>query len=242
MNGKKGRTIAFVVYPGVNLLELVCTYGGGTVLARARYQVLTVTENLEPIETDTPMAILPDKEFTEVPSPDILFVMGDGMSTLFAIGNDAVMDYVRMASRTASLVVGLSQGALILASTGLLDGQEATTHWAYGNLLDSLGARYVQRRWVESGKYITTAGGSAGLDMGLALVSKLVSRKSANLLQLFAEYDPQPPFGGIDWGAVEPGALASILAQRLPELRESLANRLGVLAAVEKAAGASVPA
>jgi transcriptional regulator GlxA family with amidase domain len=240
MSGSKDKTIAFVAYPGVTLLDLVCTYGGGTLLTKAGYRVTTVAENLDAIETDTPMAILPDKTFEQVPRPDILFVMGGGIATLFAIGDEALMGYVQAAARTASLVVGVSQGALILASAGLLDGQEATTHWAYRGLLERLGARYIQRRWVENGKTITTAGGSAGLDMGLKLVAQLVNRKSAKLMQLFAEYDPHPPFGGIDWVSVDPDALGPMLAGRLLELREALAHRPAVLAAVEAEAGASV--
>jgi len=64
-------------------------------------------------------------------------------------------------------------GALVLAATGLLEGHQATTHWAYHRLLERLGATYLPQRWVEDGKLITSAGVSAGIDMALALVARL---------------------------------------------------------------------
>jgi len=64
-------------------------------------------------------------------------------------------------------------GALVLAAAGLLEGRQATTHWAYHRLLERLGATYLPQRWVEDGKLITSAGVSAGIDMALALVARL---------------------------------------------------------------------
>ena len=53
--------------------------------------------------------------------------------------------------------------------------------------------------WVEDGKYLTTAGVSAGIDGGLYLASRLVGEDAARLIQLGLEYEPEPPFGPIDW-------------------------------------------
>ncbi|HKE76523.1 MAG TPA: hypothetical protein VKB57_23100, partial [Acidimicrobiales bacterium] len=82
---------------------------------------------------------------------------------------------------------------------GLLDGRPATTHWAYFDILELLGAQPVRARWVEDGKYLTTAGVSAGIDGGLHLAARLVGEDAAKLIQLGVEYDPEPPFGPIDW-------------------------------------------
>jgi transcriptional regulator GlxA family with amidase domain len=81
-----------------------------------------------------------------------------------------------------------------LAHAGVLDGITATTHWASYERLRSLGAVPTEQRVVRSGKIITAAGVSSGIDMGLVLVAALESEDMAKLIQLAIEYDPQPPF------------------------------------------------
>jgi hypothetical protein len=92
-------------------------------------------------------------------------------------------------------------GALILASAGLLDDRPTTTHWAYVDILEGLGAKYLHQHWLEDGKYLTTAGFSAGIDGSLHLASRLVGEDAARLIQRGIEYEPEPPFGPIDWDA-----------------------------------------
>jgi transcriptional regulator GlxA family with amidase domain len=106
--------------------------------------------------------------------------------------------YVKQAAHSAVFVGSVCTGALILAAVGLLQGKPATTHWAYRSLLESFGTPYLRQRWVENGKIINSAGVSAGVDMGLFLVAKLEGEAAAKDVQLWIDYDPQPPFT-IDW-------------------------------------------
>jgi transcriptional regulator GlxA family with amidase domain len=114
-------------------------------------------------------------------------------------------------------VTSVCTGALILGAAGLLEGRKATTHWAYYKLLERLGATYLPKRWVEDGKFITSAGVSAGIDMALFLAARLTNESAARLVQLGIEYDPHPPFGGIDWSGVDRDVLAPMLAQQVNE-------------------------
>ncbi|QKW06175.1 hypothetical protein HUT18_06935 [Streptomyces sp. NA04227] len=75
------------------------------------------------------------------------------------------------------------------------------------------GATHVAERYVRSGKYVTSAGVSAGIDMALYLSQQIAGEQVAGALQLAVEYDPKPPF---DTGSPEKVG---------PELRE-LALRL----------------
>jgi transcriptional regulator GlxA family with amidase domain len=125
-------------------------------------------------------------------------------------------------------------GALILAAVALLEGRQVTTHWAYHplhwayhRLLERLGATYLPQRWVEDGKFITSAGVSAGIDMALALVARLTDEPTARRVQVAIEYDPQPPFGGIDWGQVDRDIYEPMLG---PMVQQQLADRPELLA------------
>ncbi|HEV2753807.1 MAG TPA: DJ-1/PfpI family protein, partial [Solirubrobacteraceae bacterium] len=85
-------------------------------------------------------------------------------------------------------------GSLLLAAAGLLDGVEATTHWAARDTLGQLGALPVAERVVQRDRIITAAGVSAGIDMALGLAAQLAGDQVARAIQLIIEYDPQPPY------------------------------------------------
>jgi transcriptional regulator GlxA family with amidase domain len=85
-------------------------------------------------------------------------------------------------------------GSLILAAAGLLAGRRATSHWLALDELNALGATPVTERVVFDGKYVTAAGVSSGIDMGLALAGKIAGDNVAQAIQLMIEYDPQPPY------------------------------------------------
>ncbi|RPI29758.1 MAG: DJ-1/PfpI family protein, partial [Chloroflexota bacterium] len=206
------KTMAFVVYPGISLLELVGTRSLlGTITAMgAGYDSVVVGETIAQMPTDTPMAIIPQKTFDDVPQPDALVVIG-GADTLPALENTALLDYIRRAGEKAEMVAGVSSGALFLAAAGLLKGRRATTHWAYADKLNSMGAIYEQQPWVEDGKFITAAGVSGGIDMAIAQGAKMTSQANAQQAQLSIEYDPHPPFGNIDWTQVDKAGLAPLM-------------------------------
>lgn len=229
---EKAKTIAFVTYPGLTLLDLVgpmTTFLGltrGLVGTSRHYRTVTVGERVEPIVSDTPMALIPDKAFEDVPAPFGIIVPGGGISALKAMGNERLMNYLRFAQQGAEIVGSVSTGAFILAAAGLLEGRQATTHPAFGDLLQNLGANYVQRGWVEDGRFITAAGVSGGIDMALYLVAKLKDEPAAKSIQLVIEYDPDPPFGGIEQnGGANGDVLATIKAENRADLERALAGR-----------------
>lgn len=111
-NGK-AKTIAFVTYPGLTLLDLVgpitAFYGltMSLVSTSSQYRTVSVAERVEPIGSDTPMALIPDKAFEEVPDPFAIIVPGGGMASLEAMGDERILDYLRFASYGAELVLQL---------------------------------------------------------------------------------------------------------------------------------------
>src|SRR5215203_5681857 len=230
--GKETKTIAFVTYPGLTLLDLVgpiTTFYGltrGLLSTSRQYRTVSVAERVEPLDSNSPMALIPEKAFEEVPAPFAIVVPGGGVNALKAMGNERIVDYLRFAAHGAEIVGSVSTGAFLLAAAGLLEGRQATTHPSYGELLQRLGANYVRRNWVEDGRFITAAGVSGGIDMALYLVAKLKNEPAAKSIQTVIEYDPQPPFGGIEQnGGADRDRLATMLAEHRAELEQALAGR-----------------
>ena len=219
----KSKTIAVIIYPGVALLDFVVTQ---TVLDRGtNYRTVTVGERLEPMDSDTPMTLIPEKRFEEVPDPFAIIVPGGGIASLEAMGNGRLINYLRFAEHGAELVSSVSTGAFVLAAAGLLEGRKATTHPAFAELLKKLGVDYVQSYSAEDGKFLTMEGVSSGIDTMLELVAKLKSEDAAKRAQNIIEYDPQPPFGGIDWSEANGGGLRDALDMHRGDLERALAGR-----------------
>jgi transcriptional regulator GlxA family with amidase domain len=227
----KTKTIAFVTYPGLTMLDLVgpitAFYGlTMSLMSTSRqYQTVSVAERVEPLDSDTPMALIPEKAFEEVPAPFALIVPGGGMNALKAMGNERILDYLRFASYEAEIVGSVSTGAFILAAAGLLEGRRATTHPAYAGLLKRLGVNYVRSDSVEDGKLLTMQGVSGGIDATLELVARLTNVDAAKRLQIRIEYDPEPPFGNVDWSEVRGNELAQTLDEHREGLQQALAAR-----------------
>ena len=195
------KTIAFVLYPGLTLFDLagpLQVFAGVSQLA-PHYRTVVVGEHAEPEDTELHVKIIPTHTFEEVPHPSVLLVPGDRTSTFKAMSNETLRSYVRSASETADVAGSICTGALIVASVGLLEGRQATTHWVYYKILEQFGAKYVRKRWVEDGKFICSAGVTAGIDMALHLAARLTGENAARRVQRSLGYDPHPPFGGMGY-------------------------------------------
>lgn len=140
------------------------------------------------------LGLATDAAFDDLPTPDVVLVPGGPGTRALLDPDTALARWVRRAHATSTATTSVCTGSLVLAAAGLLDGLEATTHWAAADLLERLGARYTPRRVVEQGKVVTAAGVSSGIDMALTLVGRLAGDDVARAIQLGIEYDPQPPY------------------------------------------------
>ncbi len=193
------KLVAFTLYDGVTPLDVV---GPLTVLRKVGpgwpFETVTVGERIARLDTDTPLQMIPAATFADAPRPFAVFVPGGGPAAVAAMNNEPLLAYLRTAAQTAEVVGSTGNGALILAVAGLLARREAAIHWAYREQLESAGGRFTRERWRDDGKFMTSAGGTAGIDLMVHLVARFKSESSAKLAQLATEYDPHPPFGGID--------------------------------------------
>lgn len=128
---------------------------------------------------------------------DMLMIPGGGgVRTLLDPHDPAavasLLVWVRAMDARMKIMASVCTGAAILAASGVLDGKPAATnHQAFG-WVTTFGPRVLWdnvSRWVDAGKYVTSAGVSAGTDMAFHLVSRLAGRAVAEQAVLAAEYD-----------------------------------------------------
>jgi putative intracellular protease/amidase len=190
--------VAIPLFDRFTALDAVGPYEVLSRIPGARVRFLAARPG--PVRTETGMlTMVAEAGLGELPHPEIVVVPG-GVGTRALLEDQALLDWLRAAHEHSRWTTSVCTGALLLAAAGILDGLEATTHWAARDLLATLGARPIPERVVERGKVITAAGVSSGIDMALVLAAHLGGEDLARAVQLGIEYDPQPPF---DAGSAE---------------------------------------
>ncbi|MFY9924451.1 MAG: DJ-1/PfpI family protein [Opitutaceae bacterium] len=121
---------------------------------------------------------------------DVLLVPG-GIGTRRLLSDPAFLGSLTRAAASARIVASVCTGSALLAMAGLLDGRRATTNKRVFKLLTPLAPKVqwvAEARWVEDGRFFTSSGVSAGMDMALALISHLVGREASLRVASRAEY------------------------------------------------------
>ncbi|MGR6921353.1 DJ-1/PfpI family protein [[Actinomadura] parvosata] len=184
--------VAIPLYPRFTALDAVGPY---TVLAFAPgFTVTFVAGQAGPVPDDHgTLRIAATASYADLPAPDVIVVPG-GSGTFDALADEALVAWIGQAHEHTRWTTSVCSGSLLLGAAGLLDGVPATSHWAVLDELKKYGAEPVSERVVTSGKIVTGAGVSAGIDMALTLLGQASGEETARSVQLMIEYDPQPPF------------------------------------------------
>jgi transcriptional regulator GlxA family with amidase domain len=184
------RTLAALVFPGFDTLdyfgpiEMLGGFGEET-------EIITVAKGSDPVPSCHGQRIVVDRTVSEKNDYDLLLIPG-GDSALIAGQDEDLLEWLRMACSNAEKVMAVCTGSVLLGLTGVLDGRKATT-----NKRDFLSTVHLapkvdwvkEARWVEDGKFFTSSGVSAGIDMALAVMADLFGMEMAERLALGSEYE-----------------------------------------------------
>ena len=187
---RPGKKVAILIFDGAEIIDFTGPY---EVFGAADFDVYTVARSKEAVTTAMGMTVVPRYTFENAPLPDVLVVPGGSVR---ATQNDSVtLGWITRETARIRRTMSVCNGSFILASAGLLDGLSATT--TYGNI-SRLRSQFpkinvvADRRYVDNGNIITTAGLSAGIDGALHVVELLMGKGYAEQVALIEEYDWHP--------------------------------------------------
>ncbi|HEY8986251.1 MAG TPA: DJ-1/PfpI family protein [Streptomyces sp.] len=184
--------IAILLFDGFTALDAIGPYEPLEHLPDV--EIVFVAEKAGPVRAHTGhLAVTADRTLTEVTRPDVVLVPG-GPGQTAQMDNEALLEWLRAVDATSTWTTSVCTGSLLLAAAGLLEGRRATTHWLGLDMLKTFGAEPADERVVFDGKYVTAAGVSSGIDMGLTLLGRIAGDEQAQLAQLILEYAPEPPY------------------------------------------------
>ncbi len=186
--------IGIYVYDGMFSLDALGPY---QVFKTAGLKTFFIAKAKGPITMSNGITIAVDKSIAEVTQLDVLLIPGGAGGTAMQTIDSKVLAWIQQIDQTSIYTTSVCTGAWILGAAGLLEGKDASTHWYRANeMLTKFGADYTGERWTRDGKYWTSAGVTAGLDMSLALVNHLFGKEYTQAVMLDLEYDPKPPIKG----------------------------------------------
>jgi putative intracellular protease/amidase len=190
------KRIGAVLYPGFEMLDAFGPLEMYSVLGKDKIEIVTIAERAGPVAAalgaDGPLApkVLADFGFDDVPALDIVLVPG-GFGTFAELENILMIQFLQKIAEDAEIVTSVCTGSALLARAGLLDGLSATTNKQFFALARTQSNKvdWIERaRWVDAGKYVTSSGVSAGMDMTLAVIARTWGEEAAEAAADFAEY------------------------------------------------------
>jgi transcriptional regulator GlxA family with amidase domain len=198
------RNVAIFIFDDVEVLDFagpfeIFSVCGLRNAGEKPFNVYTVAEK-EHIRARNNFLVTSNYLLHNCPKPDIVLIPGGGGihtdGTAFGsrkeMHNEILLNWIRAQNKTAELILSVCTGSLILAKAGLLNGLEATTHWKAVEAMQAVAPNTKlspEKRWVDNGRIILSAGVSAGIDMSFYVISKLLGKAMADENAQYIQYD-----------------------------------------------------
>jgi transcriptional regulator GlxA family with amidase domain len=186
------RTFGVVLFEGFELLDVFGPLEAWGMLANmGQCKITTVAERSGAVSSAQGPKAIAEFSFSDCPHLDLMLIPG-GIGTRNEISNKTLLDWLKVRAEKAEVVTTVCTGTAILAHTGLLDGRRATTNKRAFKWVAEQSAKVNwvrEARWVEDGKFATSSGVSAGIDMALAVMARLYGAETAEAIAIAMEYE-----------------------------------------------------
>jgi transcriptional regulator GlxA family with amidase domain len=186
------KTVGVLLFEGFELLDVFGPLEAWGMHAEAGgWTIVTAAETAGAVKSAQGPRAMADYALADCPRIDVILIPG-GKGTRREVSNASLLEWLRRRADEAEIVTSVCTGAALLARAGLLDGRRATSNKFSFNWVAGQGPAVEwmkQARWVEDGKFATSSGVAAGIDMTLALIARLAGVETAEQIAIRMEYE-----------------------------------------------------
>jgi len=187
-----------------------------------RFHVTTASADGRAVLCDGPIRIKPMAAIQNIRKTDLIFIPTTGLGLDDVVERNApVVPWLKRWHKRGAAIASVCSGVGLVAATGMLDGKRATTNKMWFNTLVQYGPNVdwvKEARWVEDGKFVTSSGVSAGIDMALAVIARMQGEEISKNLAVVTEYewhrdahwDPFAKVHGLVWPREMPNPRSAI--------------------------------
>jgi len=183
------RRVGALIFPGFELLDL---FGPLELLGlmTEHFQLTLVAERAGSIRSNQQVSVVAETDIKSNQEYDVILVPG-GQGTRREIGNPALLEWIQFSAEKAEYVLSVCTGSALLARASVLNNRRATTNKAAFSWVAQQGPDVIWQksaRWVEDGKFISSSGVSAGMDMTLGAIALMHGEDMADRVAVISEY------------------------------------------------------
>jgi|ERR1022692_934324 transcriptional regulator GlxA family with amidase domain len=198
------RNVGIYIFDEIEVLDLGGPFEVFSTAARMKsrlqsgaekpFEVFTIADATRPIRARGGLMLQPNFDIAHHPAIEIFIVPGGVVAA--ELNRNPIIEWIAETAAKSSLTASVCTGAFLLGKAGLLGGKTITTHWED---IEDFRAMFPdiqvqgEKRWVDGGTIVTSAGISAGLDMSLHLVARLESAELAVRTARQMDYDWERP-------------------------------------------------
>lgn len=191
------RRVGIVLFEDVEDIDYVgplTVFGMAAHLFPEEMETMTISATGAAVRTSMGVSVLPHSSFASAGKIDVLVVAG-GTGHRAAMLDQELIAWIAERANDAEIVSSVCSGAFILGAAGVLRDQPATAAWmALDRLRTTFPSLDVRSgvRWVDEGGVVTSAGASAGIDMSLHLIDRLLGPAAAARIVKHMSYTGWP--------------------------------------------------
>lgn len=172
-------TVGILLYDDVQPLDIagpldVFGASNGHVSPAPAYRMHMLGRTNKPVVAENGLRLSPEFALEDAPALDTLVIPGGAGARRVLAGDSKFLGWLHQQQSTTRRMVSICTGAFALAGAGLLDGRRATTHWRYAAEFRERFPRVrldIDQLYVQDGRFYTSGGLTAGLDLALSLVT-----------------------------------------------------------------------
>lgn len=208
--------IALFIYDHMTALDAVGPYDSLSRLPEA--DIVTVGVTRGAVRCGGGLSMYAAAALDEIERADVLIVPGALPAALqTCLASQDLLAWFRQIDASTRYTCSVCTGSMLLAAAGILKHRVAATHWRAHDALTALGATPASDRVHIDGKYLSSGGVTAGIDMGLTLCGLLAGQAVGEAIELSMNYAPEPPYGTGD-------PQQSLTPERLQLIEQRLRN------------------
>jgi transcriptional regulator GlxA family with amidase domain len=177
--------VAIMISPMATVIDFA---GPWETFQDAGYDTYVVSKSLDIVEATNGLKIKPDYTFADAPHPNVVVVGAQKAPP-------EALPWLREVASKTDVLMSVCTGAFVVARTGLLDGQNATTHHLF---YDKFAAEFPKVNLIRGPRFvenhdISCAGGlTSGIDLALRVIERYDGAKAANDVAFYMEHNRTP--------------------------------------------------